>query len=167
MATLAGQYGPVGYEYPNGQHAANVPYRVTNSSNTNIILYADKNKSVTKPNPGSTTDELGNISFYASPGEYLLLVNEGTPLAISVPLHPEEPLSGGGGSGGPVSYRHIQGSTLNTITVTTGLDFNPAGIVAIDNSGNPVEYNKVSYPDTGVVELEYLGGGFSGTIYLS
>lgn len=96
MATLAGQYGPVGYEYPNGQHAANVPYRVTTTLGAEILLYTSKNKIVSAPNPG-TTDEFGNISFFANPGEYLLSVNDGDGVGITVNLHPDEPISGGGG----------------------------------------------------------------------
>jgi hypothetical protein len=96
VATLAGQYGPVGYEYPNGQHAANVPYRVTTTLGADILLYANKTKIVSKPNPG-TTDQYGNISFFANPGEYNLIVSDGAPVLITVPLHPDEPISGGGG----------------------------------------------------------------------
>lgn len=115
MTVYAGLYGPVGYEYPSGQHAASVAYRVTTSEGADIVLYTSKSKSVTKPNP-SVTDEFGNISFYANPGEYEISVNDGDPFTISVPLHPDEPIEGGGGVGGDadrILTTAVAGETLS------------------------------------------------------
>ncbi len=168
MATLAGQFGPVGYEYPNGQHAAGAQFRVTTLLGINITLYTDKNKTQTRPNP-STADGLGNISFYANPGEYLLRVNEGSPIGITVPLHPEEPLEGGGGGpGGPVAREWPIAIPTGVVDIPHNLGFDPAGIVCIRSGGTGQRvYPRVTYTDPDTTVRLNFPSAFAGTVFLS
>jgi hypothetical protein len=164
VAVYAGLYGPTGIEYPNGQHAANVAYRVLNGSSVEIPLYMSKSRAVSKPNPGQT-DEYGNISFYANPGEYILdLV--GIQMPISVGLHPDEPISGGGGPGGPLDYEEIINIPTTDTQITHNLGFDPAGVVCLKTGGTRV-YPRISYPDPGYKIRLQFPGNFTGTVLLS
>lgn len=88
MAVYAGQYGPEGVEYPNGQHASNTLYTVRTTGGTIATLYTDRDKVVTAPNP-RYTDEFGNMVFFAEPGSYRLELG-GMNFDVVVPLDPAE-----------------------------------------------------------------------------
>lgn len=89
MAEFAGQWGPEGLEYPNGQHAALASFRVNTTEGDLVPLYTDRDKAVTIPNPGQS-DEFGNLSFFAEPGGYVLTVNDMFIFPITVPINPAE-----------------------------------------------------------------------------
>lgn len=52
------------------------------------------------------------------------------------------------------------------VQVVHELGFYPAGVTVMDQSGNPVEYAKLEYISTDIVEVSF-DVLFSGTIYLS
>lgn len=167
MATYAGQWGPEGIQYPNGQHAIAAPFSVKTSGGFIVPLYEDKLRAVPSDNPGFT-DELGNLTFFANPGGYVLEIGEAlyqTP--ISVPLHPDEP-TGGGGPGGLQGYMHSQPASVNAMSISHGLTFAPAGILCLNTSGDQIDQERVAHPAPGVTEI-YFGTGFqfSGLVYLS
>lgn len=164
MADFAGQWGPEGLEYPNGYNAANVQFTVkTLVSGVAIPLWEDKDRLVSLANPGFT-DDLGNIYFFANPGSYRLEV-AGKSFTVTVNLHPDEQLSGGGGGQG---FVHSQPTSVSAVSITHGLGFAPAGIVCLDLSGNQVDQDRIAQPEPGVTEVFFDPSfSFSGTIYLS
>lgn len=90
MSVYAGRYGPEGLEYPNGSHAIGRPVRVLSEDGlTTTSLYADRSRVGTLPNP-LVTDSLGNISFFAEPGNYICEI-DGYQFAITVNEDPDEP----------------------------------------------------------------------------
>lgn len=86
---LAGQYGPEGLEFTDGRPARNALVTIRHIDGTMATLYLDKDKATAGPNP-LHADGLGNVWFYAVPGEYRLVVN-GATIPIAVPMHPDEP----------------------------------------------------------------------------
>jgi hypothetical protein len=61
---------------------------------------------------------------------------------------------GGGGSGGPQGHHHEQVSALATWTITHGLGFNPAGVVARDATAL-IEPSNITYPDANTCVLAW------------
>jgi len=95
--TLAGLYGPEGFELPDGRPARNVSATVLNSDGSVASLFTDKTKTEFASNP-TATDEYGNLAFFAEPGGYGLFIN-GRVISVLVPIHPEDPAIGVGGGG--------------------------------------------------------------------
>jgi hypothetical protein len=52
------------------------------------------------------------------------------------------------------------------VQVIHELGFYPAGVLAVDTQGNPVEYAKLTYISVNIAEISF-DVPFSGTIYLS
>jgi hypothetical protein len=127
-------------------------------------LYADKNRAGELPNPGFT-DSLGNLYFFANPGTYTLDMGTFT-IPITVMLHPDEPIGGGGGA--VQGYKHAQPTSVNAVSIAHGLDFAPGGITCLQNDGVQVDQERVAHPAPGVTEV-FFGAGyqFAGDIYLS
>lgn len=98
MAPLyAGQYGPEGIESNNGRAARDTLVTVLNTDGSLATLYSNKEKTAIAENPTST-DKYGNLTFYAVPGEYGMVVNNAA-FPVMVPLHPADPALGAGGGG--------------------------------------------------------------------
>lgn len=118
MALYANLYGPETLDYPNGAHAANLLVEVRYAATElPALLYTDRTKTVLAPNP-LHTDSLGNLAFWAEPGEYLIVFNSGD-MHVSVPDHPDEPEAGGGGDF--TQYVHTQAIAASTWIMNHGL----------------------------------------------
>lgn len=166
MAVYAGLYGPTGIEFPNGQHAANQQYTVLNSSGNPISLYLNKNRGGSKPNPGFT-DQYGNVTFFANPGEYVLQVGEDFQMPIVVGLHPDEPIEGGGGGpGGPLDFQEPITIPTTTTDIFHNLGFDPSGVICKKTGGSQV-YPRITYLEEGVSLRLNFPGNFTGTVFLS
>lgn len=66
-------------------------------------------------------------------------------------------------------FVHTQSSVwpANTpLSIVHGFTYRPAGIVALENDGEQIEYATVTHPAAGTTELTF-GVGFAGTIFLS
>lgn len=98
----AGLWGPDNIVFGRGSTpVVDKPFRVlVAGTDTLAQLYTDRDRTDTASNPGST-GPLGNVSFYADPGYYDLVVGE-TTLTVLVPLDPADGGSTGGGGGDPV-----------------------------------------------------------------
>lgn len=162
MAVFAGQWGPEGLEYPNGGPAGNVLFEVRTTAGFTVPLWSNKDRTVAIANPGRT-DELGNIYFFANPGSYILDVS-GRLLPVTVNLHPDEPISAGGGASG---WTHSVANPATLHQIVHGFSWKPAGILSIDSIGDTVEYQTVSHPAAGVTEIRFGVPFGPGVIHLS
>lgn len=91
MTTYAGRYGPEGIEYPDGTHAVNRAVTVfVVDGTTQATLFTDRDRNSVAENPVST-DELGNLNFWANPGDYMCEVDEGHQFFVQVGTDPLEP----------------------------------------------------------------------------
>jgi len=164
MAEFAGEWGPEGIEYPNGQRAVNRSYTVKTGLGALIPLFGDKNRSTNKPNPG-TTDSLGNIYFFANPGTYVLEIDEFYDFPITVQLHPDEPIGGVG----PVVNVGFEVNVINQtlVQVLHGFLWKPAGVEATELDGvTRVLPERIVHPAPGVTEVTF-GFPFSGRVLVS
>lgn len=141
--TYAGRWGPEGLEYANGKPAASVSVAVRRPNGTLATLYTTALKSAPAPNPVQT-DEYGNLSFYATPGEYLLDFF-GVQMPTMVGVHPDDPsLGSGGGSTGPLAYTHDQDTPTTTMTIPHNMGFDPAGVECFHSDGSK-HYPRIYY----------------------
>lgn len=164
MALLAGQWGPEGIEYPNGQRAVNAPFSIETAEGFYVPLYTDKLKTSSKPNPGNV-DSNANLTFFANPGTYTLKFS-GLDIPITVQVHPDEEIDSTPG-GTAASYTHVQTIPVQLVLINHGTpNWKPAGIISVDTLGQVTEFDTVAWPSSGIVEITY-GADFSGTIYLS
>ena len=163
MAVLAGMWGPEDMEFPNGQRAANVGFEIRTEDGFLIPLYGDKNKTIARPNPGFT-DEYGNLWFFSNPGTYNLTI-AGMTVPVTVNLHPDEVIGGGGGGVG--GWEHAVENPAQLIQISHGLSWKPAGVLSIDSLGVQTEHETVRYPAPGIIEVEYGGPFGPGKVYLS
>lgn len=164
MALLAGQWGPEGIEYPNGQRAVNAHFTVETADGFIVPLYQDKLKTVPKANPGNV-DSNGNLFFFANPGTYVLKFSEMS-IPITVQVHPDEEVAEVPG-GQASSYTHVQTAPASLVLINHGIpNWKPAGVMCIDTLGSVNEFEYIAYPASGIVEITF-GADFSGTIYLS
>lgn len=163
MAEFAGQWGPEGIDYPNGQHAVNTPFEVRTAGGILVPLFSNKERSVSKPNPG-LTDTLGNLYFFANPGSYNLKIGGSFTIPISVQLHPDETISSGGGGNG---VEQAVNNPTNLVQVLHGLGFKPAGILSLDAIGTQIEHDRVTFPEPGITEIHYGASFGPGVVYLS
>jgi hypothetical protein len=163
MAQFANEWGPQGISYPNGQRAVNRSYTVKFGGNL-IPLFADKDRAVSKPNPG-VTDSVGNIFFFANPGTYDLEIDEFYDFPITVQLHPDEVLGGGGGPPNVGFEVNVINQTL--VQVLHGFTWKPAGVEATELDGvTRVFPERITHPVPGVTEVTF-GFSFSGKVLVS
>ena len=80
------------------------------------------------------------------------------PTATVVPI--------GGAVSGVRSFLAEVTQPQTLVQVAHGMTFQPAGITVNDSAGDPVEYESVSYPAGGIVEITF-AWPFVGTIRLS
>jgi len=93
MTTYAGTYGPEPAFTTFGQALENTSFAVTiPTSGATATLYTDRTKATTAPNP-TATDALGNIVFFADPGQYVITLNN-TSVTVTVYPDPSEPSAG-------------------------------------------------------------------------
>lgn len=126
MAVLAGRFGSVPMFFVDGRPAVSASATIKNLDNSTATLYTDKTKATTATNP-VTTSATGTLTFYATPGEYLVVIGTNT-VQVAVGLHPDEVLSGGGG--GSLTIQN-QGSNLPS---HPALNFG-TGLTATENTG--------------------------------
>lgn len=135
---LASQFGG---QYTNG------PVTVYfHGTTTPAVLYTDRTKATTKPNP-TTTDELGNLYIYAEPGLYdLVTPASGTTPAITIAIAPDQADLTGSGSVGVTSFNTRSGA----VTAQPG-DYT-AGQVGADPAGSSAAAlaTAEAYTDTAV-----------------
>jgi hypothetical protein len=158
MALYANLYGPEVVEYPNGAHASNVPILVKNTNGSTAVLYTGADRAAQAANP-VFTDSLGNLAFWADPGNYLLDapgVNVDIPIAVMT--NPAEPAGGGGGGG---SFRHIQNTPALEWTANHNLGFPPAGLLVRETSGDFLTFEIVeNTPFLTIVSFGNLTSGY-------
>lgn len=140
MALYANLFGPVDLEYPNGAHAAGLIVEVRSAvSNLLAVLYTNKDKTTVAANP-FVTDALGNISFWAEPGEYRIVFASGD-MRVNLADHPDEPDLVGGGTF--TQYVHTQSVPLATWVINHGLN-RKTHCTIFDTSGFEVEADVVA-----------------------
>jgi len=87
MSTFAGMYGPEPCLDSDGRLLkSTLAYVYVHGTTTPTTLYTDRTKAQTTPNP-TVSDPLGNLTFFAVPGEYDVLVNT-TTLSVTVERDP-------------------------------------------------------------------------------
>lgn len=164
-----GLFGPEYLQFSDGGPAAEVRIFVfLPGTKTKAVLYSDPDGTFTAPNP-MWTDRRGELVFYAELGDYDLYYefpDDGTGTTVPITVD----VAAGGGTDPPVlGYKHIQSATVTPpggVQIVHGLSFDPAGIIAFDNNGDGLEYDRVAYPAPGIIEI-YYKCDFAGTIYLS
>lgn len=101
------------------------------------------------------------------------------PVVPTVTTAPPEPASvsvlpvvgpqGVPGGTGAMAYEHIQAAPVpagHPLQIVHNLTFQPGGIVCLESDGVQIEYDSVTHPMPGVIELTF-GVAFTGHIYLS
>lgn len=88
--TYAGRYGPENViDQSTGRPIPGAAVEVFLRGTSNrASLYLDRTKALSQVNP-TATDARGNLTFFADPGEYDILVN-GATLPVTVPIDPAE-----------------------------------------------------------------------------
>jgi hypothetical protein len=66
----------------------------------------------------------------------------------------------------PMTHHHVQDMLSTVLIITHDLPFDPAGIVAVDQTGTK-HYPKVSYPSPGVTIRLDFKRDFRGDVWLS
>jgi hypothetical protein len=162
-----GLYGPEYLQFSDGGPAAEVRIFVfLRNTKTKAVLYADRNGDYTGPNP-VWTDRRGELVFYVEQGLYDLYYeypDDGT--GTTIPIEVTEDAGGNPGVPPILGYVHPQSSSTQNVQIVHNLSFYPAGIIAIDNNGDGLEYDHVAYPAPGIIEI-FFKVDFAGTIYLS
>lgn len=166
MAIYAGHYGPESIEFDDGSHA--ILTRVTifeQDGVTPAVLYNDRDKTAFAANPASTSN-IGNLLFYADPGNYIMSVS-GMTLPVTVYNDPAEP-----GSAIPapqyLSYRHEQSTPATVWTISHTLPYRP-GACRVVYSADPADVIRLvpfGYLSDSVVEV-YNQAPAVGTAILS
>lgn len=162
-----GLYGPEYLQFEDGGPAAEVRiYVFLPGTKTKAILYGDRDGLSTGPNP-LWTDRRGELVFFADLGDYDLYYEYPETIGTTIEIEVTEEAGGGDPiTLPPLSYKHIQNAPAQSIQIVHGLSFDPAGIIALDNNGDTLDYDRVAYPGPGIIEIFYLVD-FAGTIYLS
>lgn len=110
MALYANQWGPEALIYSTGGRIALTAVSVLKASDHSLAaLYTDKTKAIEAENP-TMTDSLGNLRFWANPDEYLIAISN-VEVLVTLPLHPDEPSSGGGGDDAIVYTQSVPASS--------------------------------------------------------
>lgn len=120
-------FGPYGVRYRSNTPASNVLIRVEKQDGTLLDLFNDADGMDPAPNPKST-DDLGNLFFFANPGSYFIVISgERIPIYLA-------PLVTGGGAG----YRHVQTIPLATWTMSHNLGRRVEPTILLTGNDNPV-----------------------------
>lgn len=141
MTTFAGQYGPEPVFDSAGKLLKNASVSVFNTGTTTLAtLYTDRTRSTPAANP-TTSDAVGNLTFFAAPGDYSVVVNEAT-LTLQVPLDPADAVSGSG------SVTNVSSANAN-ITVTSPTTTPVLALVLDSSAGDIAGLGSVSAGATG------------------
>lgn len=163
-----GLYGPEYLQFDDGGPAAEIRiYVFLRGTKTKAVLWGDPNGLTTGPNP-LWTDRRGELVFFAEEGLYDLYYEYPETVGTTFPIQVDAD-----GTPGSVTivqgYKHTQSTSVQPpggVQIVHGMTFHPAGIIAIDNNGDGLEYDRVEYPAPGIIEI-YYKVDFAGTIYLS
>lgn len=133
------------YWYPDATLAVSLAYQVfPNNSNAFAQLWADAAGTIPLPNPGSSTDGAGFVTFYAEVGEYWVHLDTETFL-VNVGLSAEQAdLSTGVAAGG---------NTDPSLLDPQSIKIDPLIGYIVDNT------NELAIPPT-VVRVDFPGGEF-------
>ena len=132
--TYAGRYGPEQVIDSRGIPQTNkTVYVYAVGTTTLATLYTDRTKGTTTSNP-TTTSALGNLTFFADPGSYDIMVN-GTRLTIAVPVDPAES-----------EADDVAGAYVSVAAV-------PSGVAATDTAELAARIAEVNSAGGGVVQL--------------
>lgn len=158
-----GLYGPEYLQFDEGGPAAEILIFVfLPGTKTKAQLFADKTGQYTGSNP-VWTDRRGELSFFAEEGTYDLWFQYPEPDGTTIPIEV-------GADGGVIiigGYEHHQIVPSTLVQVIHGLDWKPAGVISIDSLGVVNEYDQISYPGDGIIEIKYGSPFGPGRIYLS
>lgn len=90
-------------------------------------------------------------------------------VGVLVPVEgPVGPHGPPGDAATSMGYVHTQISPASIVQVNHGLVFRPSAPMCIDTSGAIIDYDQVTYPTVGIMEINFgTGFAFSGTIYVS
>jgi len=85
------------------------------------------------------------------------------------------PVAGPRGPAGPpgdaassMGYVHTQVSPASLVQINHGLIFKPSAPVCVDTGGNIIDYDRITWPSAGIIEISFgTGVVLSGTIYIS
>lgn len=146
MTVYAGQFGPESLEYPDGTHAVNKAVRVyLEDGETLASLYTDRDKTVAASNPVSTNN-LGNLIFWANPGNYFCEIG-GFWFEAQVNRDPEEPGSSVNG------FTHVQSTPSASWIIPNQLGNFPGSVVLVVDD-EEVE-SDVSFPDETQISITH------------
>jgi hypothetical protein len=88
-----------------------------------------------------------------------------TLVPVAGPVGPQGPP---GDAASSMGYVHTQISPVSLVQINHGLIFQPSAPVCIDTGGNIIDYDKITWPSAGIMEVDFgLGVVFSGTIRVS
>jgi len=65
-----------------------------------------------------------------------------------------------------VGFKHVQFVATTLWQIPHEMGFDPAGVIVVDNTGTPTEYDEITYPLPGLIELRF-GVPVAGTARLS
>jgi len=65
-----------------------------------------------------------------------------------------------------VGFKHVQFVATTLWQIPHEMGFDPAGVTVVDNTGTPTEYDEITYPLPGLIELHF-GVPVAGTARLS
>jgi hypothetical protein len=65
-----------------------------------------------------------------------------------------------------VGFKHVQFVATTLWQIPHEMGFEPAGVTVVDNTGTPTEYDEITYPLPGLIELRF-GVPVAGTARLS
>lgn len=157
-----GIYGPEYLQFDGGGPARRMQVFVfLPGTKTKAILYADKNKTYTAPNP-LQTDDRGELVFIAEEGYYDLYFPV-SDLTVEIEVTATSTGPGGGGAGG---YEHTVVTPMMLVQINHGLSWKPQPL-NLDSLGQQVEQDRVAYPAPGIIEVIFGVPFGPGKIYLS
>lgn len=105
-----------------------------------------------------------SITMDPPASEVRVVPTKGPPGPVG-PQGPEGPQGPAGDATG-LGFVWTQSSPAETLLINHQFFFKPAGILCIESDGGVLEYDTVSYPQTGYIELTF-GVPFAGQVYLS
>lgn len=142
--------------HESGQPAKLRTLTVKTSLGALAALWQDVNGTISRSNP-VTTDELGNIQFYAEEGSYRFEV-DGKSINFEVLEAPQ--------GGGAAPYVHSQTVAAATWTVVHNRGTKPEVVTEMDLFPNERVYGDVSYPDLNTAIIEW-PTAVTGKAYIS
>jgi len=109
---------------------------------------------------GLELDDLSDVDTQDAPsGTALILHRDPTTMVYQLRTFEQQAAQG-------VGFKHVQFVATTLWQIPHGMGFEPAGITVVDNTGTPTEYDEITYPLPGLIELHF-GVPVAGTARLS